>query len=231
MRQYDEDMKLYRRECALLDARRKGILDGIKRAEKDQDTEKSEALQASLDEIPDDSEPPLAPSIIASDPTLEGLIKNLGMARPSLGLFSSEGGTFIGGSGMNVENRLKTIAGFSKLWDAEPIDRWRAGDGISMFVGRRISIHIQVQPIAAVDLLADPVAQEQDFWQGSLFPNQRAVSATALATACATPQAMNAKVDEFCGERVGEIEMAAALEIRNGERIGATNPASGRRRA
>ena len=63
------------------------------------------------------------------EPTFEGLVKLYGIGRPALGLFSDEAGGFIGGHAMNSDNRLKTMAGLSRLWNGEPIDRTRAGDG------------------------------------------------------------------------------------------------------
>ena len=83
--------------------------------------------------------------------------------RPALGLFSDEGGAFLGGHGMNSENRLKTVSGLSRLWDGAPVDRWRAGDGVAVFRGRRLSAHLMAQPVAAAGLLSDPVANGQGF--------------------------------------------------------------------
>jgi hypothetical protein len=39
--------------------------------------------------------------------------------QPSLGLFSAEGGQFIGGHGMNEDNKLKTAAGLSCAWASQ----------------------------------------------------------------------------------------------------------------
>ncbi|MEQ9696100.1 DUF3987 domain-containing protein [Shimia sp. SDUM112013] len=62
---------------------------------------------------------------------------------------------------MKAENRLATCASFSAMWDGQPLDRWRAGDGVSAYVGRRFSAHILEQPVAAEALLSDPMANEQ----------------------------------------------------------------------
>jgi len=70
------------------------------------------------------------PFLTASDPTFEGLTKNLDRSRPSLGIFSDEAGQFLGGHAMNSENRMKTVAGLSTFWDGSPINRARAGDGV-----------------------------------------------------------------------------------------------------
>ncbi|MEX0279585.1 MAG: YfjI family protein, partial [Arenibacterium sp.] len=106
---------------------------------------------------------PISPIRKTSEPTLEGLIKLFQTGQPSLGLFSDEGGGFLGGHAMNSDNRLKTVAGLSKCWGGDPIDRVRAGDGASILYGRRLAMHLMVQPVAARPLLSDPVANGQGF--------------------------------------------------------------------
>ena len=64
---------------------------------------------------------------------------------------------------MNADNRLKTMAGLSRLWNGEPIDRTRAGDGATAYRGRRLAGHLMLQPIAARPLLSDPQASGQGF--------------------------------------------------------------------
>ncbi|OQP87572.1 hypothetical protein BTR14_03100 [Rhizobium rhizosphaerae] len=106
---------------------------------------------------------PVAPNLVAMDPTFEGLLKLFHIGRPSLGVFTDEAGGFIGGHAMNSDNRLKTMAGMSKLWDGAPVDRTRAGDGAQTFRGRRLAAHLMMQPIVARPLLADPQAAGQGF--------------------------------------------------------------------
>ena len=65
-------------------------------------------------------------------------------APASLGLFSAEGGQFVGGHGMSADHRLKTAAGFSEIWDAVTIKRVRAGDGTVVLPGRRLAMHMLV---------------------------------------------------------------------------------------
>lgn len=83
------------------------------------------------------------------------------MLRASLGIMTEEGGALIGGHSMKAENRLATCASFSAMWDGQPLDRWRAGDGVESYNGRRFSTHILVQPVAAEALLSDPMANGQ----------------------------------------------------------------------
>lgn len=106
-------------------------------------------------------EPPLAPMLVFDEPTFEGLIKYMVGAHPSLGVFSAEGGQFVGGHGMKDENKLMTAAGLSSLWDGQPVRRLRAGDGSLFLPGRRLSAHLMVQPGVGDAFLSDPILADQ----------------------------------------------------------------------
>ncbi len=106
-------------------------------------------------------EPPLTPLLICPEPTYEGYCKLTAGGLPALGLFSAEGGQFIGGFGMSAENRLKMAAGLSTGWDGEPIKRVRAGDGVQYLPGRRLSLHLMMQPEVARQLLGDAQLRDQ----------------------------------------------------------------------
>jgi len=77
------------------------------------------------------------------------------MSRPSLGLFATEGGKFIGGHSMAEDNKVRTAASLSNLWDGEPIRRLRAADGSMFMPGRRLAMHLAVQPEIADIMLSD----------------------------------------------------------------------------
>ena len=64
-----------------------------------------------LDEIGEQPTAPAQPVLLIEEPTYEGLIKILQHGLPSVGLFTDEGGRFVGGHAMNSENALKTAAG------------------------------------------------------------------------------------------------------------------------
>ncbi len=106
---------------------------------------------------------PRQPQLLTEEPTYEGIVKYLAVGRPSFGIFSDEGGRFLGGHAMNEENRLKTLSGLSGLWDGKRVTRTRAGDGSVVLLGRRVSLHVMVQPVVAPTLLGDPLAREQGF--------------------------------------------------------------------
>jgi hypothetical protein len=75
----------------------------------------------------------------------------------ALGVFTAERGMFIGGHGMSQDNRLRTVASYSELCDGRAIKRVRAHDGVTILHGRRLSMHLMVQPEAAAQFLSDPL--------------------------------------------------------------------------
>ena len=125
--------------------------------------EKRIAAQADLEALgPEPSAPPSSDRTV-TEPTFEGLTKLFTHGQPSLGLFSDEGGQFLGGNAMNSENRQKTLAAFNDLWQGNPIRRTRAGDGHATLYGRRLAVHLMVQPRVARNFMADPLAADTGF--------------------------------------------------------------------
>jgi hypothetical protein len=120
-------------------------------------------IEAALRSLGDEPQAPLLPVLTCDSPTIEGLHKLYQNGHPSLGLFSDEGGTFIAGHAMAEENRLRTIAGLSSLWDGAPIRRVRSVDGAVVLPGRRLALHLMAQPDAAARMLSDPVLLDQGF--------------------------------------------------------------------
>jgi hypothetical protein len=149
---YKEGLKTYHREAeAYKEAKNEAV-----RKTKGFD----EKLRA-LEKLGDGPASPLLPFVISEEPTYEGLVKSLDQGQASQGLFSDEGGRFIGGHGMNSDNALKTASGLSGLWDGKSISRVRAGDGSSLLVGRRLSLHLMVQPNIAQMMLSNNLLIEQ----------------------------------------------------------------------
>lgn len=122
-----------------------------------------ESRTTAADLVGPEPAPPIEASFICAEPSFEGLCKKFAGGRSSQGLFSSEGGAFLHGYAMGKEKKAATIAGFSSLWDATPIDRVRAGEGSTKIFGRRFSMHILVQPSMVQDLMQDPMSKDQGF--------------------------------------------------------------------
>jgi hypothetical protein len=123
----------------------------------------AEAICKALQDLGAPPEAPLLPWLLLSEPTMEGLHKTYQYGRPSLGLFNDDAGDFLGGHAMNKDNRMKSAAGLSKLWDSGQFDRVRAGDGAAKYYGRRLALHLMVQPIIAEYVLSDDVLTGQGF--------------------------------------------------------------------
>jgi hypothetical protein len=119
------------------------------------------AIKTALAQLGPPPNEPLLPFLTATEPTIEGLVKVFSQGWPSLGVFSDEGGMFIGGHAMKEEARLRTATTLSKLWDGSPIDRVRAGDGATVLPGRRLAMHLMAQPNVAALFLGDGMLAEQ----------------------------------------------------------------------
>ncbi|MEP7223039.1 MAG: YfjI family protein [Novosphingobium sp.] len=148
-------------------------------------------------------QPPAPPSAdrLVSEPTYEGLTKLFAYGQPSLGLFSDEGGQFLGGFAMSQDNRQKTLAALNDLWMGNAIKRTRQGDGAFTLYGRRLSLHLMVQPVVAHALLADPLATDTGFLPRCLICEPASTIGTRLYDAT---KRNDAPLQAF-GERLGDI--------------------------
>lgn len=113
--------------------------------------------------FPFEEEPPKNPAMVLENVNAEGLFRAFKEGRPSLAIFSDEGGTLFGGNAFQKENALKSITFFSKLWDGSPVDKVRSGEGFSRLYDRRLSMHLMLQPAIAEKVLADELFQGQGF--------------------------------------------------------------------
>lgn len=106
---------------------------------------------------------PIDPMLTVDEPTGPGLQRAFAEASPALGLFSDEGAAFLGGWSMQDENQASTGAMLSKLWDGSPIKRIRADkdNGTQILYGRRLSVHLMVQPDIAGKLLGNKAVRNQ----------------------------------------------------------------------
>ncbi len=114
-----------------------------------------------LAELGDEPRRPLFPVLTSGDITPDGLTKNWSHMHGGLGVFSAEGGQFTAGHGIDDANRLRTAAMISGLWDGKGAVRIRAGDGVTLLAGRRLSAHLMVQPDAAAGFLSDRTMRDQ----------------------------------------------------------------------
>lgn len=137
-------------------------------------------IKHALDELGPPPPLPLEPVLTCSEPTYEGMCKLLAVGWPSIGIFAAEGGQFVGGHGMKDDAKLRTATGFSEVWDGKPIKRVRAGDGATVLPGRRIAMHLMVQPDVATILFADPLLLGQGFLSRVLATAPNMASGTRI---------------------------------------------------
>jgi hypothetical protein len=123
---------------------------------------------------------PLYPLLTCGEPTFEGLCRLFVDGQPSIGLFASEGGQFIGGHGMAEDAKLRTATGLSILWDGGPIKRVRAGDGVTVLSGRRLAMHLMVQPDIAAFWFSDSLLLDQGLMSRVLVTAPEAASGRRL---------------------------------------------------
>jgi hypothetical protein len=137
--------------------------DRISSALKNKSLTKRTEAQADLEASAPEPDAPPSTDRVVTEPTYEGLTKLFCEGHPSLGIFSDEGGQFLGGHGMNSDNRQKTLAALNDLWGGNPIRRTRQGDGSFTLYDRRLAIHLMVQPTIAYEFMSDPLAADTGF--------------------------------------------------------------------
>ncbi|MGR3539937.1 MAG: YfjI family protein [Hasllibacter sp.] len=152
-RRHDDDVTLWKSDRDRI----------IAEAKKAKTKEAKTSARADLDALGAQPNGPRAPERIVTEPTFEGLTRLYVEGMPALGLFSDEGGQFLGGHAMAAENRTKSLAAFNKLWGGDPIRRTRAGDGSQYLHGRRLAAHLMVQPSVAAEFMSDPKTTDTGF--------------------------------------------------------------------
>ena len=114
-------------------------------------------------QVPQTPIEPSDPRKILSDLTFEGLLHHFESGSPSVGIFSDEGGQIFGGHAMSKDKLLKTVAGLSKVWDAAPLNRTRAGQPLRTFRHRRGCLHLMLQDKVAESVLVNEILNDQGF--------------------------------------------------------------------
>jgi len=154
-----EDVSSWQNTHAIWKVERDQILADAKKAK----GKKRVESQADLEALGKEPTAPPSNDRTVTEPTFEGLTRKYVEGQPSLGIFSDEGGQFLGGHAMNSDNRQKTLAALNDLWQGNPIQRTRAGEGSISLYGRRLAMHLMVQPSVARAFIADAQTTETGF--------------------------------------------------------------------
>lgn len=134
--------------------------------------------ECDLTSLEQEPHPPCEGLILCDEPTIEGLEQLLERGQPSVGIFSDEGGRLVGGHAMNSENALKTACGLSNLWDGKPLTRVRKSEGSKIFYGRRLAVHLMIQPIVLMKLLNNEILMGQGLLSRCLFSAPMPIAGT-----------------------------------------------------
>ncbi len=128
-----------------------------------------------------------------------------------MGIFSDEGGSFVGGHGMSPDAKFRTVAGLSGMWDGSPTKRVRAGDGARIIGGKWVAMHLMAQPEAAAQMLTDPVLLDQGFLSRVLVS---ALASTAGTRFQREPDpASGAALSRYHGRILSILERAPAMAL------------------
>lgn len=178
---------------------------------------KSEDDGHALDSLGAEPSQPRHPNRLVNDLTVEGLFRLFDEGMPSLALFSDEGGLFTGGHSMKQENRQRSLAILNSLWDGKPLHKTRGGDGHKTLLGRRLSLHLMVQPGVSRAILGDAQASDIGFVARCLvcFPEStigRRLSSTAKIDQ-APIEAFNNKLLEVLNEPMSFDQASGALAL------------------
>lgn len=196
---YREEHKSWMTSHALWKVQHDAIIQSVKKTGKGGKSQMD--AQADLAALGDEPTAPPSPDRTVTEPTYEGLTRKFAEGQPSLGIFSDEGGQFLGGFAMSSDNRQKTLAALNDAWQGNPIRRTRQGEGSFTLHGRRLAVHLMVQPGVARDFMADPMADDTGFLARFLMCEPTSTIGTRLHALTRTD---DAAVNAF-GRRLCEI--------------------------
>jgi hypothetical protein len=104
---------------------------------------------------------PPSPVIICPKPTMQGIVHLFSNGSMGLALCTNDGLSFLGGYAMGKDNKLATIADLSELWDGKPHKIIQASKPIEVLQGRRLALHLMVQPDYGVAFINGKDTQHQ----------------------------------------------------------------------
>ena len=174
--------------CYPIDERRKADARAASRALAEYKAEKAKRKPG---DAPD--EPPPVKALTIGKSTVEGL-HHLLRTQSHIGLFSPEGAEFVAGHSMRDEKRAAGIAAILKPWGGEAWDSMTKGDGLSVLVGRRVSMHLLMQPVILQQLMGDPLAQGQGWIARTLIAAPKSLAGTRMYRPGQVPATKRAEV-------------------------------------
>lgn len=148
-------------------------------------------------------------------------MRSLADGQLAQGIFTDEGGQFIGGHALSDEAELRSIAMLSRLWQGDRIDRVRATDHEHLVLfGRRLSMHLLVQPEVASRMLCKALYRSQGFLARWLIAAPDTLAGTRLHNPALPAPEDDPRIVKLW-HAVGELLAAPANEDRE---VGGLNP-------
>ena len=148
-------------------------------------------------------------------------MRSLADGQYAQGIYTDEGGQFLGGHAMSEDAELRSIAMLSKAWQGAPLDRVRATDREHIILyGRRLSMHLLVQPDVANRMLGKPLYRSQGFLARWLIAAPESLAGTRLHDPTRPDPYDDARIRK-CWDAVTALLNRPACED---ERLGGLNP-------
>ncbi len=219
IREYERELEeIHQREVANAALQQSAWDEAKKAATQRAKTRGRDALEEAYRELGPRPEGPTEPTIIVRTGSTQGLLKRINFTRPSLGLMSDEGGSWLGGFGMTEDNRLMTISTLSDFWDGKTIQTMTSGEGFMALRGRRLAFHLMIQPILAGRLLGNAEAQGQGFLSRLLVSQPESLAGTRLVVVDAPPNIEAINQLQAYKERLSRV-IRATLPVEPGTNI------------
>ncbi|MFH5927039.1 YfjI family protein [Roseomonas xinghualingensis] len=191
---YEDQLDAYRRDLAAWKEAGENIKKEARKTKGAQDGGRA-TIRERLAQIGAEPKAPPHPMLLVSDPTPDGLVMHLQGGHPSAGLFTAEGGGFIGGHAMNDDNRMRCGAMLNAIWDGEPIRQTRVLRGTVFLAGRRVTMHLMAQPGVAAEMLGDAMLDDMGLLARCLTVQPETTIGTRLFRD--TSEAARTALDEY----------------------------------
>jgi hypothetical protein len=140
------------------------------------------AQEAQLKELGPKPIAPKRPRLTVSTATPEALIKTFEIARPSLGVYSAEGAQFLGGYAFSKEKKNETLGIVNALWSGEIYSKVTIVHGEQLLIGKRLALHLMLQPHIAKVVLNDDDLAVSGFMGRALICRPRSRIGTRIWT-------------------------------------------------
>lgn len=106
------------------------------------------------DDNDEEPEAPPSPKFLFDDITIDKLAEIISAIEPCVGLIEDEGGSFIGGYSMSVDNKIRTISILNKIWSNRSFSVERLQRSLYLY-DCRLMISLFLQPESAKKMIID----------------------------------------------------------------------------